>query len=126
MNEIFQRKQKFVTLKNSRFKAAIDFKKGGRKYFPSKDYVSFENKKDEAEGLLKLFNYINKTEGLWNKVIIYMADNLSNDYGTMPAERPNYHIKIHERNSNGLDWTNKDLRFKTLENNNVICILANR
>jgi hypothetical protein len=126
MQEIFQRKQKFVTLKNSRFKLAMDFKNGGRKYFPSKDYVTYENKRDEVEGLSKLYNYIHKTKGLWTKCTIYMCDNLPNDFGAVPSERPNYHIKVHERNENGLDWTKHGLSFKYLDNNDVICILRPR
>ena len=126
MEQLIQRKNKFVTLRNSRFKLAIDFKKGGRKYFPSKDYVTYKNLIDEMEGLLNLIKYLDKTDGLWDKAVIYMADNLPNDFGAVPSERPNYNIKIHERNANGLYWTSNKIQFQNLENKNVKCIFAKR
>ncbi len=128
MYETINRKNTFSTIKNARFKMAIDFINGGRKYFPSedriKDYKTNTYIRDEGEGLIKLLSYKEKTKGKWNKVQIFMADNLPGDPGTVPSERINHSIKISEERPDGYYQSFYTIKFKTTEINGKNCNLV--
>jgi len=99
----------------ARFKLAIYFKDGNKRYFSSYDTATTKDgtRIDEYEGLLKLIKYLNKVEGKYNTAIIYAC------LDQEKSPEADYFFEVLKYDRFGNKKTNKTVNFKTEGKNSI-------